>query len=1010
MTALKRSGEYRKGAYDGNVGKVDLDSIENCDYICGLYDTASSKEKRAVERVLETNGASREQAERERKLFLSKSAAIIGSTVRSLKMLKNFSLAVEQKNFEKKRKSLSPMIIKVLSVAPVVLSLVTAALVCIFVPARNAAIVAVASLIFYTLFRLPVLLHAPDHTSKYQLRVEALFKKIVKKKEPVIFLPTRVQSEIAYFGGEAELIENVLFGKNISVKADNRGTVTIITSHGEYSLKIFCSADGGTVCLDECDGVFDKHTSIYNIINDDMELHVKLLAAVDCDCCCVSVSVINRTPNIKDVKLTIILIPKAKISYKTCERLQNCIAFESSECAFALACENAIYKTDLQGYEQSARSCGAMALVGETQFMLDGFARVLNRASVIFATTTLEAERLAELTLDNRYLAHAELAARTFCDDNDINAADTRCIFDSVKDCDEAEYTAFDCDIGFLKDGIYAFDPAAGHIAVPNNTVCNDECGVKLSATGVEEIIWHGETVTAERSVFDALARAFVVINEDGTMWSPTRAPLGKGNIRVSHGFGYTEYTCGYNGSISSLKIYTANGLGVLFDISVENKSKSARNFEIMFSALLTEKFSASVQDNVPVAMFGKTNIAVLCSEEICAAACRKEGYFIRGKIARTSEFRAGGSTPAPTVCARVNIKPHDKKRVVFALAERDGSENISMVFADRRLEEVVECSKKFGRIDLHSSNELLNFVHKRALYKAYTEGFMLNLCSARDKAAVCTAVKYVDPATVKNRLVELLCDTSDDDSMLYTAIAVMDYAEFSQDYGFLDERITREVGRNCRNVNAIETVSDRCLYLAASALTHEPSGNIVKQTVYYRQIIDILRYFENKSKADIMRKNVSRAVDSYSQKLKSVKYIVYKSEDVFDMLEYALLLFRSGDYGGAFGVLIKCSRIVLDDSAHSAAACALFYTLITEQLAGIAFSGERARIFPRLAKHIPELAFDINTEHGKAHIIVDNSVQTGDWIMRAGNISYMTGNIKLSNRDEKTIYFCRNG
>lgn len=1012
VTLQKRNAEFRSGVSDGNVGKVDLDSIENCDYVCGLYDTAPGKEKRAVERVLETNGISREQAELSRRLFVSKFAAIIGSATRSLIMLKCYALVGEQNDAVKKQKSLSPTVIKVLSVAPVVLSVLTAVLVCIFVPARNAAIVAVVSLIFYALFRLPVLLHTPNHTSEYRLRVEAFFKKLAKKKESAITLPARAPSEIAYFGGEAELIENVLRGKNISVKADNRGKVTIITSHGEYELKVFCSVDGEKVCLDECDGVFDKHTSIYNIVKNGVELHVKLIAAIDCDCCCANIFVVNRTPNRKKVKLSVLLIPYAIAAHETCERLQNCVAVTGGERISALACENAVYNTDLRGVESAIHECGITALVGEVVSTLGGFERMQNRASVIFATTTREAERLAELTLEKQYLPHAEIAARTFCDNNEIYAVDTRCGYGTENDIEEkVAYTPLDCDIGYSNDGTYTFDPTAEQIIVSRNTVCTEDCGVELSEEGVQELFWQGDKITAERGVFDSLARAFIIINDCGIMWSPTRAPFGNGNFRVRHGLGYTEYICGYNDSISSLKIYVANGRGVLFDISVENKRKTARDLEIMFSLLLSQKFSASVQNNVPIATFGKTNIAVLCSEEICAAACRKEGYFTRGKIARTSAFRAGGTTPAPTVGAHMNIKPHGKKRIVFAIADINEIETVSTAFADKCFGAVVENSERFGMIDLHSTDKLLNFVYKRALYKAFTDGFVRRSCSERDSAVVCTAAKYVDATAVKNRLTELLCDLTDDASKLYTAVAVMDYAEFSQDYGFLDKRISREVGRNCKSVTTIETVSDRCFGFAVSALMYEPSRDIVKQAVHYRQIIDVLRYFGNKSRnADIVRNGLSHAAYLYSQKLKAAKYIVCKSDDVFDVLEYALLLFRSGDYGGAYGALKRCSRTVLNECEHSAAACALFYTLITEQLAGIAFVGERARIFPRLAKHIPELAFDINTGHGKAHIVVDNSVPTGDWIMRTGNISYTTGNIKLSNRDEKTINFCRNG
>ena len=310
----------------------------------------------------------------------------------------------------------------------------------------------------------------------------------------------------------------------------------------------------------------------------------------------------------------------------------------------------------------------------------------------------------------------------------------------------------------------------------------------------------------------------------------------------------------------------------------------------------------------------------------------------------------------------------------------------------------------------MQSTDELFNFGYRRALYRAYTDGFLRNASCTRDSAIVCGAAKYIDADGVKSRLLELLGtlakNNSDDDidGRLYVACGVIDYAEFTHDYAFLDECV-----QNSDKYNAT-TVAKLCLEAALTALCRSAHCDTVKETVRYRQIIDIMRYFGNGSNnSERLRICINKAVYKYAQNLKSIKYIVYKTDNVFETLEYAFLLFRSGEYGGAYGALQRGMRALLNKEG-TVAELALFYTLVTQQFLGVSFAGERMRICPRLARNIGDIRFDVNTEKGNAHIAIDNSVSEGDWMMRVDNISYCSGSISINKQEEKTIVFKRNG
>ena len=104
--------------------------------------------------------------------------------------------------------------------------------------------------------------------------------------------------------------------------------------------------------------------------------------------------------------------------------------------------------------------------------------------------------------------------------------------------------------------------------------------GATFSQNGINglytKITPDGITYTDERIAENV--PVCVVISEDGLLWSPTALPLGKGELRATHGFSHVMYENAYNGCVSALKCYLARGkTAIVFDLTVENTANAAR-------------------------------------------------------------------------------------------------------------------------------------------------------------------------------------------------------------------------------------------------------------------------------------------------------------------------------------------------------------------------------------------------------------------------------------------------
>lgn len=894
---------YEKGVSDGKTGKVDLDSLWRCDYVCGLYSEIDGNAS-AYDVILNGNGINRSESERARRLMLSETTAVIDSIVRSLDTADAFgaeklielsetnsilsrneayrSLDISEKigylaQIEKTAKKqnsceavvahyavdtakttgvdLSEYVLKkeqsrnvrlMLIYAPITLFAVAFVLVCIFASPRYAAVFPVIALIIYACFRL----YAPIEAVR---ALEKLSDIIVFKRkiDPTYISPSvnRRADNIEYFGGESTYKKNTLIGRGVSVVCDNRGAVTVSdedkTDDNSFSVDIGLKIDSSEIKLSACDGVFERHKTIYRAITSDIEFSAELICATDMKCCCFRLIVVNRTAETKHVKLLAVCEP---IFASDADRSALKCETKKIVGGAALICDSDVVgigmgeNSDNFGvkYASEHGACGlpvfgksfSPALIAEKDIAIDKFASVNVIGCLAFSDDVRSTERQLALVKSDGYFDFAQCAARVYCDGSivskqDYDKYDVPIISSAPIVATNKEATHCDVPLplfdyalklgigGFLKDGGYAVDLRDGQpMRAWRNYLCDGDFCAEITHTGgsysYSKAYPNGLTANSCRR--DDFSSAFVAIGESANIWSPTVSPIGKGNIAVVHRFGYSEYLCGYNGFFCTLKRYIARGKRAeIFDLVIENRESVERKIDVMFSVEAAVGLDTVTACKDRVSVTDKTvhnGFCILASERIRDTTAYKEGYFVRGKIDRVFGFGKDGATIAPTVSVRIKLPPDQNSRILFSIAEcRDGGlEHIDACDADKYLKQTIEYYSTFNRIELLSSDMALNNYHKWSLYQAYVCGFLresvISDSVTRNKLTECKAVKYVDSAAVKKLILSACSMQYSDGSLSITdescgdlsldslllSFTVMEYIKHTGDYAVLEE------------------------------------------------------------------------------------------------------------------------------------------------------------------------------------------------------------------------------
>lgn len=1050
--ALRSGGEYDKGAFDGVNGNVNLDYLNADDYVCGLLQACSGSERSAVVRLLEYNGVDLGSADRCRRKRLAHAYVAVNSVVRSLSVIDAFQGKIYAPKAHGGERS--KRYVKVFNILFPILIAVYAVFTCVFASPKYVALFSVAAIITYAVMRIPVLLYSPTSGINIFSQIEALFRKHNNDENHEISDNIRhknrlLLSEAAYFGSEPQYMQSIIDGAGINVCCDNRGGIAIKTNVTIDCLYIGIHSGEINIELTECDGVIDRHRAVYHACKDNLELCAETVAPIDGNACIIRLTIINRCNYDKTIAVTGAVLRKQP-------ELQKCItqdirggAIVVCDNGFALALSGGCYGGDLHAFcADGTLKHGRIdtpALIGTSTLNVKRFSRAVLLMTIIYSSHT-QAENMFEYVTDEMYFVRAAESASVYCKHNAIETPnEAQNISNPIRK--RAKPAAFAppsiakpvCEYLLPFGGI-----SNGDIVITDNcmnkpmynTVVGGDLYVKMDQFGIQNISVGRNTLTASIDKYTHSPRAFVVIGENGTMWSQAIKPMDEWQTRTVHCRGYTECTYAYNGTVCVQKCFTAIGMPMAFvDITLYNKEQAERRFDIMFSAVCDSGVSVALTDNGVTAEIDKSKMLLFAVDSAAEYAAYKEAYFVYGSIDRTSGFRIGGSTSAPTASVSNTIQANGSSRVVFCIADGRYAEKLSAVSdVDKIFDGVTRFYGRLGRILPATDDGVLNISYMQSLYRAYCAFIAHEVMPLYSECFVLSAAKYADPAAVKNRLYSILSEQTQSGLLgvdycdcLQALQCIIDYAEYTCDDGFWDDVLPyAEYRAHGKRVVVKDTVYKHVLraveYLIANPI---PEVKSIEQNVWqYKSLLYVFRFAENKFRLggylySQYKKYFTDAAERYSCGVKRLtENNFFQFRTVTEAYMCAMLLFDLDLNEKAYNI-IKFNNPIERELHYGArgehgafdyfcdpVAAAVYYITVTERLFGVKFRGKTLKIYPRIARNTPQLKFDILGKSKDVRITVDGEKLCGNWRMRVNKINYPADSVDIRNLSDDIVFY----
>ncbi|MDE6293959.1 MAG: hypothetical protein K2L88_04985, partial [Clostridiales bacterium] len=1029
---LKRAEMFDKGMSDGSSGSVDLTYIHIDDYVCGLTDGCAESDRGAVLRLFECNGVDVDDAVKNRRKFLAHAYVTVNSVLRSISVLDECEADIYTpiKHGERAKRY-----VKVFNILFPLLLVVYAVFTCIFASPKYVALFSVAALITYGVMRIPILLYSPSGGINIFAPIEKLIYAFVRRKNNTSFYDgdRRLLSETAYFGCEPQYLENVIDGK-INVRCDNRGGITINSGKNIDALYLGIRSDELTASLSECDGAIERHRATYRVCKGDIELCAEVLAPIDISACIVKLTVVNRSDENKIVSIIGAVVRNAEgdcVTENICGG-----AFADCDDGFALSVAGGQYGGDLSAFcaDKTLRhvNTGRPALIGVGYVNVKRFSRACSYVTVVYAQSRTEAESLLRYATDDLFYSRAAIGASVYCELNNslklstahnmtIEARENKLLAKySPPSLAKRELSYILPFGGITEDNAFVID--SNTYRSIENTVANCKMSLALNQFGIQSIAVNGQSITKPRDMYLHAPRAFVVIGESGVIWSPTSSPCGEGEFYTVHNRGYTEYVCAYNGIECTQKCFAAKSV-VFIEVELRNKTSEERSFDVMFSALCNSGTSVELTDNGVIA----DNLLFCAHGELAEYALYKESYYIYGRIARTSGFRAGGSTPAPTVSVRKTARPNAVAKAVFCITD-SSCELPEFNTVNDLFDNIKRLNSRLGRIYPKTDDGVLNISYNQALYSAYTAFISRKNMSLFDTSLVMSAVKYADLNAVKNRIYEIFSEQSINGELhgyadsLQFLCCVTEYLQFVHDSDFVNDILPyAAVGRRAV---VKETVYDHILraveYLIANPAPQ--TSGIVKSIWNNKNFINVLRFWQDRIKNDALaaacKKRFTAVAAQYSRQVKRLisnnffefgslaeAYMCAKllfdldlNEKAYNIIKYNNPIERCLHYGNrAVGEL---------DCLFDPIASAVYFTTVTERLFGVKFRGKTVKIYPHTSCVTPKTSFDICGKTKNIHITVDDTNTRCNLKMRVNRISYPADSVEISKLSDDIIFY----
>ncbi|MCH5155178.1 MAG: hypothetical protein J1F69_01085 [Clostridiales bacterium] len=1044
QTAIARAAMYDKGVSDGKSGIVNLDYLNLDDYVCGIEQGCINDERNAVSRLFEYNGVDKDGADSRRRKLLSQMFVSVNSVLRSLSVIDSVSSEIFTpiKSGEHGKRYLT-----VFNILFPALLAVYAVFTCVFASPKYVALFFVAAVITYGIMRIPALLYAPTTNSKLFSQIENVVRRFTKRKsQPVDGNKRLFMTETAYFGCEPQYIESEIDGDNLKVICDNRGEIKVKYNSVCDCIYVGIKSDGIKTSLSECDGVIERHRATYRVCLDNLELCVETLIPIGTVCVVMRVTIINRSDVDRTVDLIAAVVrssPKEQVCFT--EDIKGG-AMAVCDNGFAISLFGGKYGGDLSEFCENGilkHSAGVIpSLIAADTLQIKRFSKITKCVAVVYASRN-QAENMFEYIADSMFYSRAVECAAEYCK------------LSKSKSFPNTDFAQYECrkasnHAPFLSPQIkkeYSYVLPFGGISPEGITVddnllqkpmCNRFIGGALCAMadqyGIQSISMDGKVITPNRT-YTRMPCAFVAVGENDIIWSPSSKPLGCGNTQVVHARGYTQYTCAYNGILCEQTCFAAKDRKALFtDITLFNKTNCKRKLDVMFSVLFGGANVSAADDGV-LAEIETSKLLISAIGEKAEYALYKEGYFVYGNINRVRGFRNGGVTPAPTASVGKTLEPNGSTRIVFCIADKEYMKQLPDISAvDALFDGVKSFYNRLGRLSPKTDNGILNISYIQSLYSAYCAFASRKVVPLYDECFILDAVKYVDSASVKQRIYAVLseqkqdgCVGGDYSTCLQTVRCVIEYSEFVKDIGFLNEILPY---LPCRVHGKLTTARDRVynhIVRAAEylATNHLPMGkNVVHNIWQYKNLIYVFRFLQNKLNINIdlhpaYKKCLTEATVNYSMEVKRLAannffefasageaYMCAKllfdldfNEKAYNIIRYNNPIERGLHYGS------RLQNNQFDYFTDSVAA-AVYFVTVTEQLFGVKFRGKTLKLNPHTAVNTPKIAFDIYGKNKDTHILIDDTTHVGNLKMRINRINYPADSVDVRNLNDDIVFY----
>lgn len=893
----------------------------------------------------------------------------------------------------------------------------------------------------------------------------------------------RTSTDGAPFGGEPQAKLCLVNGGGAYIACDNRGDIRVSDCAGgvpraRYRLGAVCTVGGYSFDLAHCGGVFQKHKAIYRAVSSGAQFVFEAAAATELSACACMITLVNRTGAPVAAELLIYVAPIACRDAASLRAIGITVGGEAIAGASdkPVAVKHAVVLgafekkripaavvlgADVRGAEQMLPVAQSDMFYEYAEACARGYADgdLASVVSALFGDRECAAE-LCDPRLPTLVYSADDRNALTEINElkrygYDVNAflIDERSDYGvSHKGGVRVLYGSRDGDAIATARRI-----ATKRRAALAESACEPAFGINEPALAVKPCLRRPQRATGLDmtrnivtdgglySVFDEygaaggccavdgaraeLPRAFVAIEENGVVWSPTVRPCGKGVMSTRHSAGRTEYDCAYNGALARMRVYAARGaLGIVYDLEIENTCGEERDLFVMFAAeaplsMRPARTAEMYGGSIVLSKVDGNGYAVFASEEIAERAFTAQAYRSFGAVRRAHGFSAGGDDTALALSVALRVKADGKKRVVFLLAAKVGdlfARRIDIAAADGYIEDSIAFWSRLGAVRLYSSDEALNAAYKTALYSAYVNAARRDIDGdAVGALAAVYAVKYADPSAAVSRIVAACSEQTESGRFscidggshrvlktLLLPLAAADIAEFSGDASIFD--VEAPFATPDRRDDRVVSVFEHCLRAIDAAAADICSADGIDAAALYAALgmYSFRCDGERKKRYRELMKNMW-FVGNYRLGDENALRRLLGDGVLFETV-FALSLYESGDPSAAYCALGRAVSSGREKIADDYAASILFYATVTEKLLGIAVRGTKADIDPRTADVTPHIDFSYDCDGAVTRIAVDDSIERGEWQMSVGRITYAHAKIDLEKGSDGVIVFRR--